>query len=197
MNPWGSPWRYWVPCEPASVVRTRCMWIWRTAHSTSSYMCILRTTYGTRSYDTLQRIEEDILSWISWIFNITHKSRQHVSYSVCANWDSDITGPMSQLEVWTLIHKPSKVNCLFYTVDVPKAIRHYDPLVLRPKLRWYIHSSNQPSFLTVFTLKWWWDYKWYSSTVEGVNRFKTFVNCLIHSSTNEIVKQKASPMVWQ
>ena len=64
-NPWGSPWRYDVPCEPVSVVRTRCMCIWRTAHSTSSYMCILRTTYGTRSYDTLQRIEEDIHSGYS------------------------------------------------------------------------------------------------------------------------------------
>ena len=91
-NPWGSPWRYEVPCEPASVVRTRCMCIWRTAHSTSSYMCILRTTYGTRSYDTLQRIEEDIHSGY---FNITYESRQHVSYSIFANWDSDITGPMS------------------------------------------------------------------------------------------------------
>ena len=55
-------------------------------------MYILRTTYGTRSYDTLQRIEEDIHSGY---FNITYESRQHVSYSIFANWDSDITGPMS------------------------------------------------------------------------------------------------------
>ena len=92
-NPWGSPWRYGVPCEPVWVVRTRCMCIRRTTHSTSSYMCIWCTTHSTRSYDTLQRIEEDILTWI---FNITHESRQHVSYSIFANWDSDITGPMSQ-----------------------------------------------------------------------------------------------------
>jgi len=91
-NPWGSPWRYGVPCEPVWVVKTRCMCIWCTAHSTSSYMCIWCTTYSIRSSDTLQRIEEEILSWI---FNITHESRQHVSYSIFANWDSDITGPMS------------------------------------------------------------------------------------------------------
>ena len=28
-------------------------------------------------------------------YSTSHQSRQHVSYSVFANWDSDITGPMS------------------------------------------------------------------------------------------------------
>ena len=136
----------------------------------------------------------DSLVVVMW--NISGMQRFQVTTDIPATYE--VVGENDcQLEVWTLIHKPSKVNCLFYTVDVPKAIRHYDPLVLRPKSRWYIHPSNQPSFLTVFTLKWWWDYKWYSSTAEGVNRFKTFGHCLIHSSTDEIVKQKASSMVWQ